>query len=290
MRLGQPIADLVQQRFSCRTYREIPIEPETRQKMEAFLSSLTHGPLGAPLRLELIAASEEDRAALRGLGTYGFIRGATGFLAGAVRGGDKNLEDFGYRMEEAILFATALDLGTCWLGGTFTKSRFTDKLGLGDDEIMPAVVSIGYISEQRSLRDRLIRRGARAHNRRPWERLFFDKEFGAPLSREAAGDYALPLEMVRLGPSASNRQPWRIIRDDGSWHFYLRRSAGYGEGISGLFMTTDLQRVDLGIAMSHFALAAQEQGLAGAWQVDEPAIDEPNELTEYVVSWIPGAG
>jgi nitroreductase len=288
MHFGQPITDLVRQRFSCRTYREIPIEPETRQKLEAFLSSLTHGPLGAPLRLELIAASEEDRAALRGLGTYGFIRGATGFLAGAVREGGKNLEDFGYRMEEAILFATALDLGTCWLGGTFTKSNFADKLDLGKDEIMPAVTSIGYISEQRSLRDRLIRRGARAHNRRPWERLFFDREFGTPLSEEAAGDYAVPLEMVRLGPSASNRQPWRIIRDDGSWHFYLRRSAGYGEGISGLFMTTDLQRVDMGIAMSHFALTSQELGLAGAWRVDDPGIAKPTEHTEYVISWIAG--
>jgi len=36
--------------------------------------------------------------------------------------GDKNLEDFGYLMEEAILFATGLGLGTCWLGGSFTKS------------------------------------------------------------------------------------------------------------------------------------------------------------------------
>ena len=290
MLFDQPITDLVRQRYSCRTYREIPIELDTRQKLDVFLSSLSHGPLGAPLRLQLIAATEEDRAALRGLGTYGFIRGATGFLVGAVGQGHKNLEDFGYRMEEAILFATALDLGTCWLGGTFTKSGFADRLGLGEDEVMPAVTSIGYISEQRGLRDRLIRRGARADNRRPWERLFFDQAFGSPISEEAAGDYAVPLEMVRLGPSASNRQPWRIIHDDGSWHFYLRRSAGYGEGISGLFMTTDLQRVDMGIAMSHFALTAQELGLAGDWRVDEPGIDKPNEHTEYVVSWIPGAG
>jgi nitroreductase len=286
MRFGQPITELVRQRFSCRTYRETPIEPETRRKLESFLSPLTHGPLGAPLRLELIAATEADRAALRGLGTYGFIQGATGFLAGAVGEGHKNLEDFGYCMEEAILFATALDLGTCWLGGTFTKSSFAGKLGLGEDEIMPAVTSIGYISEQRSLRDRLVRRGAQAHSRRSWGRLFFDKEFGASLSEDAAGDYAVPLEMVRLGPSASNRQPWRIIRKDGIWHFYLRRSAGYGEGISGLFMTTDLQRVDMGIAMSHFALTAQELGLGGQWRLDEPGIDKPNEHTEYVVSWV----
>jgi hypothetical protein len=286
MRFGQPITDVVQQRFSCRTYRPVPIESQTRQQLEAFLASLTHGPLGAPLRLQLIAATEDDRAELRGLGTYGFIQGATGFLAGAVGEGDKNLEDFGYRMEEAILFATSLDLGTCWLGGTFTKSSFAGRLALGEDEIMPAVTSIGYISEQRSLPDRLARRGARAHSRRPWERLFFEKQFGVALSRGAAAAYAMPLEMVRLGPSASNRQPWRIIHDDGCWHFYLRRTAGYGKGLSGLFMTTDLQRVDMGIAMSHFALTAQEMGLDGVWSVEEPDIEKPNEYTEYIVSWI----
>jgi hypothetical protein len=286
MRFGQPITDVIQQRFSCRTYREVPIAPETQEALESFLSSLVHGPLGAPVRLALLAAGEDDRTALRGLGTYGILKGVTGFLAGAVREGPKNLEDFGYRMEEAVLRATALGLGTCWLGGTFTKSSFADRLGLGSDEVMPAVISLGYIADRRTLRDRVIRGGARGDSRRPWDRLFFQGGFGAPLSPEQAGLYAVPLEMVRLGPSASNRQPWRVIRDGGTWHFYLRRTAGYGEGVTGMFMTTDLQRVDMGIAMSHFALTAQELGLAGHWQVDEPGIEKPNELTEYVVSWV----
>ena len=71
---------------------------------------------------------------------------------------------------------------------------------------------------------------AGSDGRLAWERLFFDQAFGTPLTREAAGEYATPLEMVRLGPSASNKQPWRIVREGGAWHFYVQRNRYYPPG------------------------------------------------------------
>jgi hypothetical protein len=62
-----------------------------------------------------------------------------------------------------------------------------------------------------------------------------------------------------MAPSATNKQPWRIVRDGAAWHFYLRRTKGYGKG-SALFTVlriADLQRVDLGIAIRHFELVAR---------------------------------
>jgi hypothetical protein len=50
----------------------------------------------------------------------------------------------------------------------------------------------------------------------------------------------------------------------------------------------DLQRVDVGIAMCHFALTADELGLRGAWAIEEPDVVRPDDLTEYVVSWVEG--
>jgi nitroreductase len=283
---GKPITTLVQQRFSCRTYQDTPIEPETRAQMEQFLSLPDSGPFGTPVRFKLIAATEEDESALKGLTTYGFIHGVRAFIAGAVQEGEKNLEDFGYRMETAILFATALDLGTCWLGGTLSRSRFAAAMGLRDDETLPAVAAVGAISDRRVLIDRLIRRQAEGEKRFPWGRLFFERHFDAPLSREAAGAYAVPLEMVRLGPSASNKQPWRIVRDGTAWHFYLQRTSGYRERNWNLARVPDMQRIDMGIAMCHFALAAAESGLDGHWILDEPAMARPNDLVEYSASWL----
>ena len=288
MRYGVPVTDVIRQRFSCRTYLDAPVAEGERRALEAYLDGARSGPFGAPTRFKLVAATEEDRSALRGLGTYGFIRGATGFILGAVGAGRKNMEDFGYRMEDIILYATALDLGTCWLGGTFRRSSFAGRMDLGEDEVMPCVTPVGYISEQRSLVDRVVRRHARGERRYPWERLFFEGRFGEPLASGRAGAYAGPLEMVRLGPSASNKQPWRVVQGDGAWHFFLQRTPGYLQGADGMFVEGDLQRVDLGIALCHFELAAREAGLAGRWALGEPGIDTPDDLTEYTASWIEG--
>jgi len=283
---SKPITEVIRQRFSCRTYFEKPIEEDKRLRLTNFLSSNGTGPLGTPVRLKLVAATEDDRNALKGLGTYGIIRGATGFIVGAVKRSKKNLEDYGCLMERAILFATDIGLGTCWLGGTFTRSRFAKKITAAGGEIVPAVTSIGYIAEMGKFEGKM-RRFVGAQNRQPWENLFFEKRFGVPLSPDNAEAYGVPLEMVRIGPSASNKQPWRIIKDGDTWHFYLHRTKGYGNSLTFKFLRlADLQRVDMGIAMSHFELTASELGLRGKWSIREPEIEKPDRMTEYTVSWI----
>jgi hypothetical protein len=190
-------------------------------------------------------------------------------------------------MERIILFSTDLGLGTCWLGGTFTKSSFAEKISAREGELVPAVVSVGYCAIKPRGIDRVIRLGAGADRRLPWGELFFDGRFGVPLGRQNAGDFALPLEMVRLAPSASNRQPWRILKDEKSWHFYLQRTPGYRERtLVRLFTVADMQRLDMGIAMSHFELMANELDLEGHWDFNEPGIVRPGELTEFTASWV----
>lgn len=286
MLYSKPITEVIRQRFSCRRYFEKPIEDEKRQWLAYFLSSNGTGPLGSSVRFHLVAATEQDRSSLKGLGTYGVIRGATGFIIGAVRNSKKNLEDYGYLMERAILYATNIGLGTCWLGGTFTRSRFAKKIAAANTEIIPAVTSIGYSAERGRFEGRM-RELVGADNRQPWDNLFFRKRFGDPLPSDEAEAYAEPLAMVRIGPSASNKQPWRIVKDGNTWHFYMKRTKGYGNTLTfKLLRLADLQRVDMGIAMSHFELTANECGLKGKWVVKEPHIEKPDRLTEYSVSWV----
>jgi len=294
MTYSRPITEIIRQRFSCRTYLERPIEEEKRKRLQEEMALLRAGPLrdalhpaGAPLRFVLVAATEQDREALRGLGTYGFIRGASGFIVGAVGRGVEDLEGYGYAMERLILLATDLGLGTCWLGGFFSRGRFADKVSATEEEQVPAVAAVGIIADVARARNTLLRRQIHADSRLPWEKLFFRGGFGVPLGREEAGACATPLEMVRLGPSASNKQPWRLVQDGNDWHFYLQRTRGYGRGLaSALLRIADIQRLDMGIAMCHFELTTRELGLRGGWVVHEPAIAKPDELTEYTVSWV----
>jgi nitroreductase len=285
MILNTQIVDIIPQRFSCRTYQKRHIEEDARQSLVDFMARTRVGPLGSNHRFELIAATQADMTALRGLGTYGFIKGASGFIVGAMKDYQKNLEDFGYGMQAVILKATELGLGTCWLGGTFSKSNFARKVALQENETIPAVTSIGYMAETPRWVDGKIRQAAGSDQRLPWEKLFFDQNFDTPLAVDVRAEYAQALEMVRLAPSASNRQPWRIVRDDDRWHFYLRRSRGYrSNNYAKMLQLADLQRVDMGIAMCHFELTLRELGASGEWDVSDPGLDLP-ELVEYSVSW-----
>jgi nitroreductase len=289
---GKPIAELIERRFSCRTYAARPIAAETQERLRDFMASLDAGPFGTPLRFELVAASDEDRAALKGLGTYGFIRGASGFIVGAAGHGAKDLEDYGYAMESLLLASTDLDLGTCWLGGTFTRSSFSRRIQASGDEQVPAVAAVGYIANPERARRGLLRRVTNASSRLPWERLFFDQRFGAPLARDCAGGFAQVLDLVRLAPSGSNKQPWRIVKDREAWHFYLERTPGYGGGLATRLLGgkgaafPDIQRMDLGIAICHFDLASREMNMSGTWVVDDPSLAGRSALTEYVASFV----
>lgn len=273
--------DVMRRRRSCRSCEKTPIAAGLRASLEQALQRHTAGPFGSTGRFTLLAAAEDDTKALKGFGTYGFVRNPAGFILGAVPRGPRDLEDFGYLMELQILEATALGLGTCWLGGTFTRSRFAEHLQVGDD-LMPAVVSVGYASDRRGLFDRIVRRNVEGDRRLPWADLFFDTELGAPLDRVHAAEHADALEMVRLAPSASNHQPWRVVRCGRRWDFYLKRTAGYRERNRMLFGVDDLQRVDVGIAMSHFELSCRELGLPGAWVEHKVP---PSTGAEYVVSF-----
>ena len=279
------VVDLVNARYSCRAYRDEPIAADARASLAAHLATHTVGPLGSRARFALVAAAPEDSAALRRLGTYGFIKGAQGFLVGAVRRGPHDLEDYGYLVEQAILQATGLGLGTCWLGGTFTRGSFAQRLGdLERGEIMPAVVSLGYPAGDGSARIREREAGSR---RLPASSLFLAERLGEPLELAAGDPWTTALEAVRMAPSASNKQPWRVLRRGADWHFLLERTKRYGKG-SALFAVlrlADLQRVDLGIALCHFELIARELGLGGGWVLDESAAAVSGTGLEYVATW-----
>jgi nitroreductase len=288
MPFSRPVTAVMRQRYSCRNYLKIPLQAGQLAALQQILQNLTPGPFGVLERFELAAATGEDQRALRRLSTYGFIRNPPAFFIGATRPAPLNLENFGYRMELLVLHATDLELGTCWLGGTFSRSAFMYKIHAAEEESIPAVCSVGHIHPDSSAVDQaaVTGQGAGSQYRLGWESLFFDGEFGAALSPQAAGDYAGALEMVRIGPSASNKQPWRIVKQGDLWHFYLQRTKGYREWwLARLMAIADMQRIDLGIAMCHFALAAGEAGLVGSWEVCQPAIVRPADLTEYIVTW-----
>ncbi len=277
---NREVMDLIRARSSWRSFSGEKINPPIREEFLARIASIPEGPFGNGSRFHLIEATSEDPETLKGLGTYGFIRGMPAFLVGVVNAkSDFHLEDFGYRMELALLHATDLGLASCWLGGSFQRARFAEAVSLSGDDVIPAISPLGYQAKKRRAMDHMVRTIAGSKKRKEFHELFsgFDK-----LARER---WAAPLEAVRLAPSASNKQPWRIVYspENQRLDFFMVRSPGYREKGEKM-KSCDLQRVDMGIAMAHFELVALSENLPGEW-CKEPMGDQGEIEGEFLVSW-----
>ncbi len=272
--------ETIKRRKSIRTYQDRPVEEELLNRIKELMEEHREGPFGNQVRFELLDMGALDRREMRRLGTYGIIKGAHWYLLGAVREGKDCMEDLGYCMEKIILEITAMGLGTCWLGGTFRRSSFADKMDLSRDELLSAITPVGYPASQNSYANRIVKLAAGSNNRKPWQELFFGPDGNTPLVKAEEGRFSRALEAVRLAPSAINRQPWRVVNcSDGCYHFYLK------ENFFNLGKIR-LQNLDIGIAMCHFHLVAQQEGLSGRWQKDAAA-PEIRGL-DHRATWVAG--
>ncbi len=276
------IIETIQKRHSVRDYSNKVIEKEKIQKISEYINSNTKGLLGNTVRFQIVDGSDYNKDQLKELGTYGMIKGARMFIAGAVKKNDYAMEDFGYCMEKIILMLTDFGLGTCWLGGMLNRSTFGKKMNISENEIIPAVSPIGYALSKNTFRERLISMVVGSKKRKKAEELFFDRSIFRPLDLNECGKFAIALECVRWAPSAGNLQPWRIIKDNDNFHFYMEENPRYNN--LSRYEGAKLQNIDIGIAMAHFDLAAHELGIKGKWIISEPTIKK-NELN-YIVTWV----
>jgi nitroreductase len=278
VRFSKNVSEIVRARRSSRSYRPEPIAEAAVCELEAAAGSLDRGLAAEPARFALVRWTDEARREVR-LGDYGIISRPRNFLVGAIRESDTAYTSYGYLLEQLVLKATDLGLGTCWLG--YFDPRFTGEFKPGPGELMPAVCVVGPTAENPGMKDRLVRSVVGATRRRNWSDLFWDGKPGTPLSAEAAGPYAEPLEVVRLSPSAGNAQPWRVVREAGSanFHFFLKP-------VNARYEQRRIHDVDVGIAMCHFELSCRELGLAGAWTGSAPGVEAPPGA-RHIFTWQP---
>ena len=274
----------IRSRTSIRSFDATPLSTADRDALLRAFEDCLPGPFGGRPRFALTepaAVGTDGR-----IGTYGVIRGARAYIAGAVKREPFAFVDFGYCLEGVILAATTRGLGTCWLGGFFDRGAAARVLDLGPGEVVPAASPVGRPAEgKRTVMERVIRGSAGSRRRKPFGTLFFDGDFGRPLEPETAGSWAEVLECVRIGPSASNKQPWRILQGGSAeapvFHLFLDEDRLYSRAIPGVL----LQDLDAGIAMRHFEAAARALGLPGGWSRGDDSIPCPKASYKYISTW-----
>ena len=265
------VKDIIRRRKSVRTFSGEPLCPKDRQKLEGFFKTVDN-PFAIPIGFRVLDAKK-----------YGLsspvIIGADEYVAAKVSRILQSEIAYGYSFEKFCLFAESLGIGTVMLAATISRGAFEKAMEVEDTEVMPVANPIGYPSEKRSVREKLMRKGIKADERLPFDTLFFENSFAQSLSPERAGIFQDALEMTRLAPSAGNKQPWRAVVCGDRVHFYEKKAKAMQNNPLG-----DIQKVDIGIALAHFDLTLQEVGITGRFVVEDPGL-ETDDQTEYIVTY-----
>ncbi|MCK5130269.1 MAG: nitroreductase family protein, partial [Clostridiales bacterium] len=169
-------SELILRRRSKRTYDGRPLSQEDKIQMIDFIEQMDNKPFGLKTHFDIIEKGNMGEKKIK-LGTYGFIKGTNSFITARSNQADFSLETLGYQMEKVILHATALNLGTCWLGGTFNRGTFANAIELENDEILPIASPIGYALDKLRFGEKIVRLSAGSDNRKPWNEIFFSEDF-----------------------------------------------------------------------------------------------------------------
>ncbi len=142
-------------------------------------------------------------------------------------------ERIGYYRELLVLEATALDLGTCWIAGTYDKQ--SELFSLGPEQKLIAIISVGNVPAEQSLKEKLIHKAVRRKTLPLKE--FYTAEGEIPQW------FAEGIQAVQKAPSAVNSQRVR----------FQYAKEGITASTPGTWATDP---IDMGIAKLHFSLAA----------------------------------
>lgn len=229
------LSDAIFTRASLRNYLPDPISPDQQHQLCKIISRCNDR---AGLHIRLICGQNEPFRSFSK--SYGMLKGVNNCLLFAGSAEDPDLEEkCGYYGEMVILTATAMGLGTCWVGGTYDK-QFCEGL-LDDGERLVCAAAVGYTPEGRSSREKLIRRVTKSSCKSV-------AELASGLSH-APSWFMSGMAAVQRAPSAMNRQGYRFVKKrDNSVEAHLT-----GENAFSL--------VDLGIAKLHFEIGAH----GGSW-------------------------
>ncbi len=246
----------IRQRHSRRQYqagRNVP--PEMWQRLQT--AARTFKPFPG-VRLEL-AGTDPESIFKGALGAFGKVKDAPAYMAVIASTRQPAFQETaGYTAEGLILEATSMGLSTCWVAGFFNPSAVAKQIPLHSGERILAVSPMGFSAGEKTLEEKVLSRFARSYQRIPLTR------FVTGIDVSHCPDWmADAIEAVRLAPSAVNRQPWRLHIESDSVIFTV------SSGLSDFYVS---KRLDCGIALLHFDVAARFHGIFGRWELLDPPL------------------
>ncbi len=266
-------------RKSIRNFEKAQIKDSDLIKIYDYLkiSSNLQGTYGTEFNLKILLT--KDFISEQKIGTYGIIRNNAGFIAGVCENNSDKIFEYGYVLEKFVLFLTSMNIGTCWLGGTFDKQSLLKSIEIKDNQIIPAIIAFGYPKNREHLISFMQKKMIKANTRKSSKDLFFYENFEIPLYEKCKYLHK-SLYYVRLAPSAINRQPWRLVVENNcsKVHFFIAGPLNKNKSFS-----CELEYLDLGIAFRHFIEGLPEK-TEGKIKKEKPVFVIPKDYI-YFFTW-----
>ncbi|MDR1700664.1 MAG: nitroreductase family protein [Lachnoclostridium sp.] len=227
---------VMDQRTARRKYLKTEIESSTVKSLQEYIKEINKK---GQIKMELVLNDETVFKGFRK--SRGMFSGVRNYITLVGKANDNlAMEKLGYYGEQVVLYATALGLGTCWVGGTFDRSSCKAALSAGESVI--CVISVGNVRSEKSLKEEFIHMMTH-HKTKNMEQLY--------ISDTDVPDWFMKgIMAVQKAPSAVNRQPVTFT-------YKKDKVTAFVEDIS-----SQGYALDLGIAKLHFELGSG----GGVWQ------------------------
>jgi hypothetical protein len=264
-------------RRSARTYTGEAVAATELRRLEILCDSLP-----APEAARIVVLEEVPDSVFTGfVGSYGrVLKAPSALLMIGTDTAPSFPESVGYLGEAAVLEATSMGLGTCWVAGFFDKTLASKLVPLAPRERVLAISPLGYAVPRPRAGERMMKRAVGAHKRRSVEEVApeFDEERWPAWAAEG-------VRLARAAPSAVNRQPWKFelaretdrpgLSPEKARSAHVVTISVVARGLEGNIP----RRLDCGIAMLHFEVGARLMGAPGSWE----SLDDP-EVARYRVT------
>jgi nitroreductase len=213
------IKQAIKERHSVRKYKEDPIPEELVNRLGELIRECN---AESGLHIQLILEDPGCFDTL--LAHYGWFRGVRNYIAIV---GEESLPDMeelgGYYGEKVVIEAQRMGLNTCWVAGTYSKSKCRAQISPG--EKLVCVITIGYGQTQ-----------GKRHKSKPISKVCGIAEKNMPDWFREGVDAALK------APTAINQQKFYITLEQGEPVIKAKRGP--------------LTKIDLGIVRYHFEAAS----------------------------------
>lgn len=240
--------EAIDMRRSRRTYRAKALSDDTKEVIKEMVEAVNENE-----GLHFIFIDDAKPAFTLFTGSFSMI---------AVCGKDtqKVREDCGFYGESIVLQCVYHGLGTCWVTGTYNENKVLTMLKLPKAERLYAVITIGYVKESLSLKEKTMYKTLHKQNR-PYQKMY------EVCDTELPEHYKYAMKLVEKGPSAVNRRPVKFRYENNVLSAHVEEP--YSD-----------KSIDFGIAKLHFILGCRAKGVNGHWTY-ENTFEEENKRIKF---------